>query len=1000
MIKQLLCFILLVRCFIANAQQNYLFAHLGLRDGLASNTVSKVQQDTKGYIWMATPNCLQRYDGYRFLNFRTDGRQLPQGALNDLYVDRGSRVWMIIADSVLGYLNTTDFKWHPVKLIRPAHIRPRNASLFVDQDERIVVVYRLQGFMTLNAAGTEVSERYNWFRLPNGWLPTQFYQDADRNYWIGTSKGLVKYHSFRHQLSYAGSNAGNDPSIEAFGNLTMVNFFYVDADKRKWIGAWPETGLILQSMDPSGHIKRWDDKILQVLKSEYFTAYGIFETEGGATWIAGDNLFAKLNPSQHKVELIEKNAPGIYSLRYDIVHHLLQDREKNIWLATNKGVYHFNPPQHLFNFIYNRVSNNDAPFKQDVTDILETRTGEILVSTWGHGIFAYNQQFQPLVPGFFPGNAGLQEGMVWCLEETHKGDIVWGIQNGGVGFYNRLTKKITRIYPPVFQQTTVRQVAEDKNGNLWFGTQGGHIVKYHPAEQAWKLIEKTNSPVCRLHISKQDELWAGTIWDGLYRINVQKELRTGHYMPNQPEGKRIMGIAVSDIAEAADGTLVFSSDGLNILDKKTETFRYQKKQAPVANLAIDNNGAIWTSSPTGITAQWPDQKTGTYAFDERHGLDDISYNYAAETTLKDGRIVFGTNHGMVIFNPEVIMGRIKGHAAPRIQLAEFYINDVPVPVDSILALKKLRLGPGRIALKARFTTNTFHTTYPVYFKFEGMDKNWKAATATGEVLLNYLPSGKYTLSTAFLDEGHILTGILTIPVVIEAPFYKTLWFYILLALLTLLLLYVFDQYRMKRREEMEKLRTNIGSRLHNDVSTTLENINILSEMAVLKHRSDPKKSQEFVEQIRFRSSEMISAMQDMLWAISPENDNTEQLLRRLHKYVGILNNRYRTHIDLAHDPKVHLLKMNVQLRYEILLLFKRSIKALLNAGAENICIHFGADKNRLLYTLQFSHQHCNKEQLQHFLTNREFVSRVKNINGWIYSSIHTNQAEIECRIQL
>ncbi len=948
---------------------------------------------------MATPNCLQRYDGYRFLNFFTDGRQLPQGALNDLYIDRKNRVWMIIADSVLGYLNTTDFKWHAVKVNRPAHIRPRNASLYVDKDEHILLIYRLQGFMTLNAAATEMSERYNWFQLPAGWLPTQFYQDADRNYWIGTGKGLVKYNPLRRQLSYAGSNTDNDSAIHAFRNLQMVNFFYIDAEKRKWIGAWPATGLIIQSMDITGRIQRWDDVILKALKSEYFTASGIIETDG-ATWMAGDNLFAKLNPSQHKVDLIEKNGPGAYSLRYDIVHHLLQDREKNIWLATNKGLYHFNPPQHVFNFINNRIAGNDAPFKQDVTDILETRTGEILVSTWGHGIFSYNQQFQPLATGFFPNNAGLKEGMVWCMEETRNGDIVWGIQNGGVGFYNASGKKITRIYPPVFQHTTVRQVAEDKNGNLWFGTQGGHIVKYHPGAQTWKLVEKTNSPVCRLLISQQNEVWAGTIWDGLYRIDAAKEQRTGHYTPNLPEGKRIMGVAVPDIAEANDSTLVFSSDGLNIFNTKTGTFHYQQKKAALANLAIDRNGVIWTSSPTGITAQWVDKKAGEYAFDERNGLDDLSYNYAAEAHLRDGRIVFGTNHGLVIFNPASIIGHNKGHAAPQVQLAEFYINDVPVPVDSIRALKTLRLGPGRVALKARFTTNTFHTIYPVYFQFEGMDKNWKPATATGEVLLNYLPSGKYRLSTALLNEGHALAGIFTIPIEIAAPFYKTLWFYILLALLTLFLFYMFDQYRMKRREEMEKLRTNIGSRLHNDVSSTLENINILSEMAVLKHRSDPKKSQEFLEQIRFRSSEMIAAMQDMLWAIAPENDNTEQLLRRLHKYVGILNNRYRTHIDLAHDPKVHLLKMNVQLRYEILLLFKRSIKALLNAGVENICIHFGCDKNRLLYTLQFSHQHCDKEQLQHFFTNREFVSRVKNINGWIYSSVHTNQAEIECRIQL
>ncbi|SDD98344.1 Two component regulator propeller [Niabella drilacis] len=994
-----MCFLLLVKCLTATAQQNYLFAHLGLRDGLSSNTVSKVQQDSKGYIWMATPNCLQRYDGYRFLNFFTDGRLLPQGALNDLYVDRKDRIWMVIADSILGYFNTTDFKWHPVKVRLPGHIRPRNATLYADRDGTLLLVYRLQGFLTMNAGCTEVSEQYNRIPLPPGWLPTQFYQDAERNYWIGTANGLVKYNPFLRRLSYAGHNRDNDAVINAFADLKMVNFFYEDADKRKWIGAWPETGLIIKSWDAGGSVQRWDDVILRATKNEYYTVYGVIET-AGATWIAGENLFAKLVPGQHKVEPAGKDAPGAYSLRYDVIHHLFEDREKNIWLATNKGVYHFNPPQHVFNFMHNRVAGKDTAFKQEVTDILETRSGEILVSTWGYGIFSYDQQLQPVSSGLFPNNSGLKEGMVWCLEETRDENIVWGMQNGWVGFYEKKGRRVTRIRPPVFQNTTVRQVAEDQNGNLWFGTQGGHIVKYTPASKTWKLVEKTSSPVCRLLVNRHNEVWAGTIWDGLYRIQAEKEQRIHHYMPGRPRGEGIPGLAVPDIAEINDSILVFSLDGLNILNTKTGRFRYHEKKASLANLAIDRNGVIWTSSATGITARSSDKSAAAYTFDERNGLDDFSYNYAAEASLKDGRIVFGTNHGMVVFDPEHILHGIKNHSTPKIRLAELYLNDIPVPADSILALKKIVLGPRRISLKARFTTNTFHTVYPVYYQLEGMDRKWKTATATGEVLLDYIPSGKYLLKTAYLAENHSLNGILTIPIEIRAPFYKTLWFFILLALTVLFLLYLLDHYRMKRREEMEKLRTNIGSRLHNDVSATLENINILSEIAVLKHLSDPKKSLEFLEQIKFRSSEMISAMQDMLWAISPENDNTSQLLLRLQKYVGILNNRYHTHIDLASDPKVALLKMNIQLRYEILLLFKRSIKALIHAAAEDICIHVGADKNRLLYTLQFSHQHCDREQLQHFFNNREFVSRVKNLNGKIHSSIHTNQAEIECRIPL
>src|SRR5215213_1309104 len=75
-------------CAPASAQHNYSFAHLGLRDGLVSNNIHRVQQDANGFIWLTTNYSLQRYDGYRFKTFRTGQGPLPHGDIRGFEIDR------------------------------------------------------------------------------------------------------------------------------------------------------------------------------------------------------------------------------------------------------------------------------------------------------------------------------------------------------------------------------------------------------------------------------------------------------------------------------------------------------------------------------------------------------------------------------------------------------------------------------------------------------------------------------------------------------------------------------------------------------------------------------------------------------------------------------------------------------------------------------------------------------------------------------------------------
>ena len=83
-------------------------------------------------------------------------------------------------------------------------------------------------------------------------------------------------------------------------------------------------------------------------------------------------------------------------------------------------------------------------------------------------------------------------------------------------------------------------------------------------------------------------------------------------------------------------------------------------------------------------------------------------------------------------------------------------------------------------------------------------------------------------------------------IIVNAPFWKTIWFYSLLVLAVGGFLFWLDRERMKRKEAIQKMRSDIADNLHQEINMALGNINILSEMANLKAGKEPEKSKELL----------------------------------------------------------------------------------------------------------------------------------------------------------
>jgi ligand-binding sensor domain-containing protein/signal transduction histidine kinase len=926
-----------------------------------------VEQDAKGFIWIATLNGLQRYDGRRFLTFQHipgDASSIPDDGVYWLHMDKKNRLWLKCRENRMGYFNTDDFTFHEVPVRYPEMpLRDADSRFMKDKDGNLMLLLEKKAILTYNEATGDFDSKHNPFQLPSKWGPYGITQDHNNDYWIACDSGLVKYSVKEKLLSYRGHNATNDPIISIHADARNTSTPCFDKSGRFWLLSWPPAAASrLYSYElATKKLIDWDPNLGKILKGGYHETYALNVQHDGTTWVYGGGLFAKFNERKQTFELVESNLPGEFSIRYDGVRNLFEDKEHNVWIATNKGLYRFNPEAQFLRTVPNRRVHEDTVYTPDVTDIIQLKNGDILASTWGNGIFPYDKEFNPVKRDYIDQGMKLGEGMVWCIHERANGDIWRGNQDGYLLIYHADKKTSEKIQPPVFRKWTIRQITEDKDGNLWLGTHGGHLVKWDAATNSFSLQQKFGSIIFRLYTDRQGDIWACTRSHGVFRVDHKDGHVIHNYTADGPKEQRLMLTSTADIIQYDDSTYIIASGCLNILNIRNNSIHYlgSAQGLPsntVSNIVKDRRGELWLTLESGLCSiliKNIDKGGVVSTYNENDGLPTVSFNNAATGVLNDGRIVMGTSHEMMAFDPAQVE-RID-LTPPTVMISGFSLQNKWLLVDSLLKLPQISLKPGENSIVIEFSTLTFQNIYGISYMLENLDKTWvRKAANQFQAIYNYLPPGHYTFKVRCENgDGTYSEKITELKIVVEPPFWKTWWFFCLLALAVAAVIYWLDKQRVNKLLALQKVRTEIAGNLHEEVNTTLNNINLLSEMARIKADKDIDRSKEYIDQISSKSHNMINAMDDILWSIDPDNDNMEKSLLRMMEFADALKNRHGATVEIALDKKVRSLKPDMKTRHEVFLIFKQALKMIIEySEGKKTLVHIDLFKNKLSVKLQ------------------------------------------------
>ncbi|HJW28511.1 MAG TPA: two-component regulator propeller domain-containing protein, partial [Saprospiraceae bacterium] len=381
-------FLLSWTCY-GQAQLNgkYNFIHLDQTDGLLHPNIFGISQDAQGYIWILTYNGLQRFDGTRFVNYPEVVQHTMPGTLGEsnLYLDTLQNQISVGRSTTVEQfdLSTHQIKWIPSMDYIMANTSADRDTYFLDNGKRWLISDI--GFTQYPPNANEADVVYlNPFPFQSNQAKYFMKDSITGRIWTGMYDHIVYGDPSTHHIKTAFTIAKNADGLAS-------RFIFIDHERNLWISTWSPlfyrynlvTGELSSYSLADIHLKTDQQR----KENQNFIVQAFFEDRQHQLWIGTDNAGLLAYDRQHDVfNAITADDRLSNGIRYVYqIKCLYQDREDNIWVGTDQGISIFNPYHANIRVIRHEEGLESSLSSNDITDVIETAQGEILVATWGGG---------------------------------------------------------------------------------------------------------------------------------------------------------------------------------------------------------------------------------------------------------------------------------------------------------------------------------------------------------------------------------------------------------------------------------------------------------------------------------------------------------------------------------------------------------------------------------------------------------------------------------------
>ena len=840
---------------------------------LSSNLATQVFQDKSGFIWIATRNGLNTYDGYHitvmkkemsnFLGLNSNyinsiaqdhKEHILLGTNNSLLEFTGSEFRKIpLLDSKGGELSTYVKQVYPLKNKDVAVATSGYGIMLKKQDtqechamkgkvEKLKYIHKLledkRGRLWIIAEDGRLHRKetngrvISYFSGTEGVSAQDIQQDALGNIYLA-SKNQGVY------LLRAGSNVFT--RISNIGNLPIDNI-YISRNNKLYIGS---DGLGIYVYDPQ-------------------------------TGFLQDNpLFCRL------VNLAKSKVTSI-----------IEDNQGNIWVSMlQKGVFMQSNTQNDFNYMGFRLGSRNVIGENCVTSLCINQGNQVWVGTDKDGLYLFDIASRT-VKGHF-----LNQTTVLTLCKDQQGRTWVGTYTDGLGYLDA-AGSFHPVDLGISKSVGIFDIKQDPHGNIWIATMGeglfclgkdgsrkNYKAKYG-SDNNIKANSIPNDYLIKMALSKDGSHVYVATSVGLACLDRKRNSWTSTFRGINCLNKNSFSHSV--FVDSKDHVWYGTEDGAFCFDfrKGIEPKRYSTAQGltdnGVASIIEDNKGKIWLGTNSGLNMLNP--KDGSIIrFYTESGLQSNEFSDASACTTQDKKVILmGGSGGINWFQAD----RVKQHPwQAKVVISGFVVNNKMVTrgmqsgsytvTDGLVTVaREFHLSHDDNTFSLQLSTLTYNNVEQIRYAYSINGDAWRTIPAgQNELAFSHMAPGRYKYRIKAICNGYE-TPVKEFTIIIHPAWYASLWaklFYLLLFIAAIMLYLRHRKRQMEDKlilqqhihaEEMGEAKIKFFMNISHEIRTPLTLI-ITPLLSLIKEDKEPHR-QGIYEIIRKNSERILHLINQMM----------------------------------------------------------------------------------------------------------------------------------------
>ena len=766
----------------------------------SSGLITDICQDKYGYIWIATENGLNKYDGYRFTTYSyqpSDSTTLPSKSVTKLYCDKKGQLWVGTRMGFVRYDYATD---HFVRYPFSNNETPRVISIMERKNGEFLVGTSGRGLYKLT--------KDSLIKIPDGytsgggnWYFNQMLDDSQGRFWkCGYGEEItMKDQAGVHQYFV---NKGIVVLLtEKDGEILVVS--------QHGISCYRDGNMVNADIDMSA------------FGSENVVISSAYKDRKGNIYIGtrGAGLFLLRKGSKQLVRM-ECAVNGL-DLDNTTVWCVKEDQDGNIWLGClSKGLVMIPSVQPQFS-AWSFLSQGYR-VGSTASSICEGDQGVLWCTVQGSGVFGFDQHGRIVAHPAAPPSAEFiyrdMRGHYWIGTDNilYAYDPQTGRYQQHVSLVSDRVNDMTDIGDGLLYISTFSR------GFCIYNTENHSLRNYLATQEDPVKGHLCNNWIMAMMPDREGRIWMATSSGVSCFVPQMASFR--------PYGweSLLEGMICFSLCETRQGDILIGTDqGLfryHPGDAKATPFPDGEALADkvVGYIVEANNGEIWCATSMGIW-QYDVRKKHFIAHVSGNGLTVKEYvNFVGVHTDQD-IVCFANNDGFTVFNASKVLG---GHKdLPKVNLTGFFVAGQPVNVrtesngDQITKVPVMESDYFEVSylennISLEFSLLDYNSPLNIVYEYRINGAQWlKTPEGQNFIHLSHLQPGKYEIEVRALSSG-VYSPTKTIVVKVTPPWYNSRWAYVIYfaILFGILGLIIWFQRRMANQQmDEEKMKFLINA---------------------------------------------------------------------------------------------------------------------------------------------------------------------------------------------